>query len=487
MPDAERPNVVLFVTDTQGLNAVGAVGGTGDGVVDTPAIDGLASAGVAFENAYCTAPVCTPSRSGLLSGCYPHGAGAWTNNLRYYRGIRELGEYFDEAGYRTAYVGKYHLDGDYFGDGVAPDHYEQEYWYDGQNYREDVGEAFWEWYRSGMREPVSEPPVEAVRERDITREDTWGGGITERARAFLDDVDGDQPYFLVVSYDEPHEPSLCPAAHAEPYVDEPYPLPDNYETLSELAAHDKPDHHREWARDHASGDAFIDSLSDAGETGVIRRPMFFGCAEFVDAEIGRVLEAVDAREDDTVTVFTSDHGHHLGAHGIDMKGRAMYDETTNVPLVVRYPGVVPEGDVAGGVASLVDLTPTLLAVAGIDVPDGLDGRSMWPTLRDPERAYREAALVEYHSYARGARGGGGINPIRCLVTDEHKLVVNLFHTDELYDLHETPHEVYNHVEDPDYAGVRDELFADLRERMSTDGTNDPFDGDVWDDRHWRGE
>ena len=96
MPDAERPNVVLFVTDTQGLNAVGAVGGTGDGVVDTPAIDGLASAGVAFKNAYCTAPVCTPSRSGLLSGCYPHGAGAWTNNLRYYRGIRELGEYFDE-------------------------------------------------------------------------------------------------------------------------------------------------------------------------------------------------------------------------------------------------------------------------------------------------------------------------------------------------------------------------------------------------------
>lgn len=478
---ANQPNIVLVLTDTQSLNAVGSIG---ESHVETPTIDRLAREGVSFENAYSAAPVCTPARGCLFTGQYPHGAGAWTNNVHLYEGVTRMGEYFSGAGYRTAYVGKWHLDGDYFGDGVAPEPYEQEFWYDGEDYRQEVGEEFWEWWRSGMWKNAAEPSPEEIRERGITREDTWAGRVTDRAQAFLESVADDQPYLLVVSYDEPHEPSLCPPEYAERYVDDPYPLPENYESTADLAANGKPAHQIRRAEKFTEGGFFIDSLSSP-EEGIVPRPVYFGCASFVDDEIGRIVKSVDELDPDgerTAITFTSDHGHHLGAHGHDSKWATMYEEVLNVPLVVRYPDKLPAGETRSVVTSHVDLLPTFLDLADIETDSAIHGTSMRESLLG-EGAHREAALIEYHSFARGRTDGDGFFPIRCLVTDELKLVVNLLESDELYDLERDPEELTNRIDDPEYTEVRDALHDELLARMNE--TDDPFDGDVWRNREWR--
>lgn len=473
---AERPNLVLFVTDSQGWNVLGEVGG---GFVETPTLDRMAAEGVTFDGAYCTSPVCTPSRAGLFTGRYPHTAGAWANNVPLGDTVRTMGEYLQRAGYRTAYVGKWHLDGtDYFGTGVPPEGYDPDYWYDGRQYLQDLDPAMRSWWRGGMRNDTAEHDVSEMHEMGVTREDTWAGNVTDRAREFVADAAGeDEPFFLVVSYDEPHEPSVCPPPFCDAYRDEEYPLPDNHETVEDLS--DKPERHREQAAGFAAGDAFLDTLSHDEHDGVYR-PLYFGSSTYVDDEIGRVLDALDAEAGETMSVFTTDHGHHLGAHGLDGKGGTMYDEVANVPLIVRAPGLLPEGERTDAVTSHLDLLPTFLDYAGATIPPALDGESARPVLEDPDAAHREAAMVEYHRFGLG---GAGFTPIRCLVTDEYKLVVNLFDADEFYDREADPGEVDNRIDDPDLADARDALHDDLLVEMAR--TRDPLHAAEWKARPWR--
>ncbi|MFB6217985.1 MAG: sulfatase-like hydrolase/transferase [Halobacteriaceae archaeon] len=469
-----RPNVVVAITDTQGWQAVGC----GEGFVETPRIDELAAEGVRCDEAHITSPVCTPSRAGFFTGRYPHNVGAFANNVPLFDTARTMGDYFAAAGYDVGYVGKWHLDGtDYFGTGNAPDPYPQEYWYDGRNYLEDIEPEERRWWRDAMSERVATYDPEEMHARGVTREDTWAGGVTDRARRFI--AEAEEPYFLVVSYDEPHSPSMCPPPFCDMYEGEPYPLPDNYERPDEMG--DKPTGHVESARQYHAGDAHIDSISGAREQGGIRRDLYFGCVSFVDDEIGRVVDAAAEGGRETVTVFTSDHGHHLGAHGLDGKGGTAYDEVCRVPLVFHAPDSLPAGEVRDGVAAHVDVLPTLLDLAGAERPPILDGRSMRPLLADGE-AHREMALVEYHGFSGG---GAGFTPIRAAVTPERKLVVNLFDTDELYDRGADPGELQNRIDDPAYADERDALHDALVEEMAR--TRDLFHAPAWKDRPWRAD
>jgi uncharacterized sulfatase len=472
MSDQERPNVVLAVTDTMGWELLGC----GGGFCETPTVDRLAREGVRCDSAYAAAPTCTPSRAGLFTGRYPHSAGGWANNVPLYETTRTMGEYFADAGYDVGYVGKWHLDGtDYFGTGVAPDPYPQEFWYDGHNYLADLDPEERAWWVGGKDEPVATYDPAEMHERGVTREDTWAGRVTDRARAFVDEAE--EPYLLVVSYDEPHCPSVCPPPFCDARRGEPFPLPENYETVEELRANGKPAGHVEQAREYRDGDVHVDSISGAGAAGGIRRDLFFGCVEFVDDEIGRVLDRTGRSSRDTVTLFTTDHGHHLGAHGLDGKGGTVYDEVCRVPLIAHAPGRLPAGERRDAVASQVDVLPTLLELAGVERPPVLHGQSMRSLLVDGE-SHREHALVEYHRFGDS---GAGFEPIRCLVGEEYKLAVTLFDTDELYE--RGGGEVENRIDDPAFADARDALHDALLAEMAR--TRDPFHGAVWKDRPWR--
>ncbi len=204
-----RPNFVLVLTDTQGANIVGAYGHP---ELRTPNIDRLAQSGTLFQRAYTTCPLCTPARAALFTGLYAHTSGPWTNNLALGDNIATMGQRFRDQGYRTAYVGKWHLDGhDYFGTGLCPDGWDEAFWYDGRRYLDELTEDEIRLWRRGLG------TVELLRAHDIRPEFTWAHRASNRAIRFLEGRD-ERPFVLVVSYDEPHHPFTCPPEYAEPFL-----------------------------------------------------------------------------------------------------------------------------------------------------------------------------------------------------------------------------------------------------------------------------
>ena len=456
----QRPNFVFIMTDTQGANVVGTYK---DPRLDTPNIDDLAKNGVKFTKAYTTCPVCTPARAGIFTGIYPHTAGAWTNNSPLGDNIKTMGRRFRDGGYRTAYIGKWHLDGhDYFGTGICPDGWEDTYWYDGRRYLGELNEEEIHLWRRGLSSP------EQLRAHDIRPEFTWAHRISNRAIDFLK-KQSEEPFLLVVSYDEPHHPFTCPPEYTERFEGYAYSLgPAAYDTLE-----NKPAHQREWA--DADGVRLEDDC--------IRHPMYFGCNSFVDGEIGRVIDAVHAlTPENTYIIFTSDHADMLGAHRLKGKGPAMYEEITHMPLVIEQPGGAGAGTVNSTLVSHVDLLPTMLELAGLDVPPIVEGQSMVSLLQGEEDPDRNV-VMEFHRYEIEHDSWGGFQPIRCIVSGHYKLVINLLHTDELYDLKEDPAEVNNLIAHPDYAGIQDRLHDRLLDWMYE--KRDPFRGPCWERRPWR--
>lgn len=493
----KRPNILLVITDSQGWNVLGE---SGSGIIRTPNIDRLAATGLSFTRAYNACPLCTPARAGLFTGLYPHNVGAWSNDLPLGSNVATMGTYLREAGYDTAYVGKWHLDGtDYFGSGICPEGWNPQYWYDGRNYLEELSKDERTLWRSGFKTAA------AIHEAGIDRTWTWAGRITERAIRFMKSrrIDGEKaPWLLVASYDEPHGPSVCPPPYCDMYQDFAYPLPPN--SADDLAG--KPRHHREWA------DTF-DIPADG-----LRQPLYFGASSFVDDEIGRLMNVAFETENTTV-VFTTDHGHYLGAHGLDGKGPALYEEVVRVPLIMAGPGVA-RGAVSDSIVSHLDVLPTLLELAGAEPPPILEGESVVPILADRTAAVRDFALVEFHRFSITHDSWFGFIPIRAIVTKDRKLTINLHQTDELYNLDTDPGELTNLIDDSDPdrsgelgrgGGPMSTASSDLADGPETTGvagerkefrapgeatelhrtllaalneSRDPFRGPVWAYRPW---
>ena len=209
------PSFLLVMTDTQPAGAVGAYGVEG---LHTPNLDALAARGVRFDRAYTSCPVCTPARAGIFTGMMPSSTGAWANDMPLGSNVPTLGQRLQRHGYRTAYVGKWHLDGhDYFGAGECPPGWKPEYWYDGLRYLSDLSVEQRALWRGGLRS------AEAIRQAGIGADFTWAHRSVDRAVAFMAAA-GDAPYLLAVSLDEPHEPFTCPFEYAARFADFDFPV-----------------------------------------------------------------------------------------------------------------------------------------------------------------------------------------------------------------------------------------------------------------------
>lgn len=455
MPDPKR--VILIMTDSQRKDMVGCYGNAD---MKTPNLDRLAAEGIRFERAYCCQPVCGPARSAMFTGTFPHSSGVTANSVPLGDNVKTVGQRLDDNGVRTAYIGKWHLDGgDYFGVGRCPEGWDPDYWYDMRNYLEELTED----------ERVYSRQLDSSRDPNLKADFTFGHRCSDRAVDFLE-THGAEDFLLVVSYDEPHGPFLCPGEYADMYRDYCFPKSRNvWDTLE-----DKPAHHQAWAGKGVTEDK--DAL-------LIRYAPFFGCNTFIDTEIGRVLDAIDRHAGDALVIYTSDHGDALHSHCLGGKGPAMYDEITNIPFLVRRPGHTPAQSVSSSLVSHIDLVPTIMHHFELPIPKILEGRDMSPVFSDPARETRDMIFMEFHRYEIDHDGFGGFQPIRSCFDGHYKLVVNLLTSDELYDLQSDPDEMKNLILSDAHLTIRDRLHDRLLEWMNE--TRDPFRGYYWERRPWR--
>lgn len=445
--------VILIMVDTQRTDMVGCYGGH----LSTPCIDSLAAEGVLFEKAYTTQPVCGPARSALFTGLFPHSNGCWANSIAPSDNVKTIGQRLAAHGVPAAYVGKWHLDGgDYFGLGRCPDGWDPDYWYDMRCYLEELT----------VEERRLSRRYKTMEETAFDESFTYGHRCTNRAIDYVQKHRGED-YLLVLSYDEPHGPSLCPKPWSEMYKDFLFPAGANSKDTLE----NKPEHQRVWAAQQGA------SPQRNGY-----HQYFFGCNSFVDSEIGRMLDAVRTHAPDALVIYTSDHGDFLDAHRLSQKGPATYDEIAKIPFLVKGPGI-PAGARCKTPMSHIDAVPTMLEWFGLPAPRWADGVSALDVFQTPEQPRRKNVFVEFGRYEIDHDGYGGFQPLRCIFDGRYKLTVNLLCTDELYDLENDPGEMDNLINNEDTASLRNGLHDALLGWMND--TRDPFRGYCWQRRPWR--
>jgi uncharacterized sulfatase len=449
--------IILIMTDTQRTDMLGCYGNPD---MKTPGLDRLASEGVRFDKAYTCQPVCGPARAAMFTGTYPHSNGAWGNSMALGDNVKTIGQRLRDNGIHAAYVGKWHLDGgDYFGLGRCPDGWDADYWYDMRNYLDELSEE----ERLRSRDPSLN------RDPDLTEDFTFGHRCSQRAIDFVSKHSTDD-FFLVVSYDEPHHPFVCPKPFSEMYTGYAWPKSKNiWDSLE-----NKPEHHRAWAGERLFEDKDALQITPAD---------FLGCNSFIDYEIGRVIEAIDRHAPDALVIYTSDHGDFLSSHSLSGKGAAMYDEITHIPFIVRWPGHAPSGSVCPHPVSHIDLVPTIMDAMDLLIPKLLEGASMLETFETPEVRPNEAIFMEFSRYEIDHDSFGGFQPIRACTDGRFKLTINLLTSDELYDLDTDPEEMVNLIASPAHAQARDRLHDAILDWMNE--TRDPFRGYHWERRPWR--
>jgi uncharacterized sulfatase len=435
---------VILITDATRKDTLNCYKHTG---VQTPNLDRLAHSGIRFERAYTTQPVCVPARSAIFTGLYPHSNGCWANSMPLGNTVHTIGQRLHDQGIRCGYIGT----------GKASPGWDADVWYDQRDYLEELT----------PEDRVRSRQAATSKDTQLQASFTFAHRCSSRAVEFIE-KHRDEDFLLVVSYDEPHDPSIAPEKYRAMYENFKFPAsPNLYDTLK-----NKPAEQRVWAED---------SLEEPVKP--IVEPDYFGALTFVDSEIGRVLDAVDANAKGAFVMYTSDHGGMLQSHHLYGKGPVMYEEVTNIPFLVRWEGHAPADAVSSVPTSHIDISGTMMELFGFAVPKTLEGGSMMASIKDPQVKSRDKVYMEWGRYEVDHDGFGGFQPIRCICDGRYKFSVHLMTSDELYDLEADPAEMNNLILSEEHAVLRNHLHDEMLAWMDT--SRDPFRGYYWARRPWR--
>ncbi|MFB6218746.1 MAG: sulfatase-like hydrolase/transferase, partial [Halobacteriaceae archaeon] len=378
---ADRPNVLVTMSDEHDPAVTGCYG---DDTVETENIDALAERGVTFENCYTNSPLCAPARLSFTAGQYVSRCGAWSNDCWIPADTRTLPRVLNEAGYESVLAGKMHYD--------ERRRYGFTELYDGpQNDAHKTGTL-------GRRAPDDESVQERswlARSSDFyvgedARHFDWDTEVTEEAGRFLREREpGDDPFFLLAGYIAPHFPLVAPFEYYRTYHGE-VPLPE----IPDGFLDDLPTNYEQIRRGFG-----VTEADHAGDKVRFGRELYWAFVDWFDDRVGELLAALDdsAVAENTVVVYTSDHGEDKGDHGMWWKN-CMYDHAARVPLVVSWPGRWTGGERLTEVCSLVDLVATIADVGGAAVPDQWDGDSLVGVLDGDADGWKDFAVSEYYAH-----------------------------------------------------------------------------------------
>ncbi|MEM9378795.1 MAG: sulfatase [Planctomycetota bacterium] len=485
----DRPNILFVFSDDHATHAIGAYGGPLAAIDPTPRIDRLASEGMLFRRSFCTNSICGPSRAVILTGKHSHLNGFRRNGNKFDGSQPTFPKMLRSAGYTTALVGKWHL-------GTTPEGFD--HW--------DVLPGQGAYYNPRLR------TAEGPREVEGHCTDV----VTDLAVAWLEEQKGsDRPWMLMCQHKAPHRTWMPAARHLDLYADidlpEPPTLFDDHadDASCAVASQMTIDEHMELFYDlfvpptdgsipkggsalDASGyrnlarmtdeqrakwDAAFDPRNAAfhaaeleGEDLVRWKYQryvknYLRCVRGVDESVGRLVDWLDANDlaDDTIVIYCSDQGFYLGDHGWYDK-RWMYEESLQMPFIVRWPGVVSPGTECDAMIQNLDYAPTFLELAGAATPDDMQGRSLVPLLSGttPDD-WRDAIYYRYFEFP----GPHQVAKHYGIRTDRYKLM-HFHELDEweLYDLETDPDELVNLFGRPEHAGLTASLAVRLGEMKS---------------------
>ena len=395
----KKPNILFIMTDQQRADAMGCSGGW----VNTPNLDRIAGEGVRFPNAVTNSPVCIPARVSLITGRYPHNTHIWKNG--HYDMPPETATWWQairNAGYRTSVFGKTHLH-HHAGDLRDREHLIHAY---GMDDVDEIGgprasttcrshmterweqRGLWEAYKEDYAERFANKP-HVARPSALPLEEYADVYVGQQAKAYLENYDRDQPWFCHVSFGGPHEPWDAPEPYASMYAPEDMPPPvDSSESLDGVQLAGKIGHQLAAAADKQISAEDIAAM----------RANYAGNVTLIDDQIGEILEAVDRRGDldNTVIVFSSDHGEMNGDHGLKYKGHFL-NGALRVPLLVRTPASAAKrsgGAVCDSPVEWFDIGPTLVELAGGKLDHEQFAHSLCSVIDDPAREHRPFAVSE---------------------------------------------------------------------------------------------
>ncbi|NSW53662.1 MAG: sulfatase-like hydrolase/transferase [Anaerolineae bacterium] len=442
-----KPNILIVMMDHQRADT------TFPGAPTlTPNVDQLASEGVLFSNAFCPSPHCCPSRATFYTGHYPSRHGIWNNicnrmalNTGLADGIRLWSEDLAEAGYQQHFIGKWHVSAEespanrgwveHTVSGTAADHHGRR----------------WKQYQQMAVEPESSRRAEGqilrpgygtytlygVDQRKAHRHDETV--LQETLQALEQLTHQDQPWVLYAGFIGPHDPYVVPQEFLDLYPLEDIELPESYhDTLV-----DKPAVYRRM-RSQIFG-----QLDEREVREGIRH--FYAYCSYLDDCFGQIMRVLDrsSQADNTLVVYTSDHGDYNGDHGLFAKGVPCFDGAYRVPAVMRWRSGIHHPDrVVDALVSLADFAPTFLEVAGLPANRDFAGYSLVPFLQggQPE-SWRDAVFTQLN----------GVELYYCqrsVRTQDYRYTFNGFDQDELYDLRQDPHQMVNLADAPEYEPVK---------------------------------
>lgn len=434
-PAERRPNVLFLLSDDQRPDTIAALGNP---VIKTPHLDALVRRGTTFTQAVCANPICTPSRGEILSGC---------SGFR--NGVVDFGGKLDPAlvlwpaamrdgGYTTTYVGKWHNDGRPIQRG-----------FDGTHglYRGGGGK-FWKDQTDWKGSPITGYRGWVFQDDVGTIFPERGVGLTANISSLFADAaieviqrPHDQPWFLQVSFTAPHDPLIMPPGFEQTYALDQIPLPANF----------LPQH----PFDHGNLRGRDETLLPFPRTPEMVRDvlrMYYSVISHMDQQIGRILTALEAsgQAENTIVIFSSDHGLGVGSHGIRGK-QNMYEHTAGVPLILTGPGI-PRGVRRAAQVYLRELYPTTCDLVGMETPATVEGLSFAPVIQGDVAATHDQVFCYFRDRQRMIR------------TDRWKLI-HYPQVDQwqLFDRHKDPHELHSLVEEPGHQNVLARLRSQLAE------------------------